>query len=99
MHHENSDNKGNGLLSDIQNPANQPEVEISSSGTDTYDMFADDDEHAVPSSNENLAADVNGVNLQSPNKLNPNSESMPSHPMQIINNKVPLNYVNFYFLD
>ncbi|XP_022141936.1 CD2 antigen cytoplasmic tail-binding protein 2 [Momordica charantia] len=75
LHHENSDNKGNGLLSDIQNPASQPEVEISSSGTDTYDMFADDDEHAVPSSNENLAADANGVNLQSPNKLNPNSES------------------------
>ncbi|XP_022988804.1 SUPPRESSOR OF ABI3-5 [Cucurbita maxima] len=82
LHHGNSDiNKGTGLLSDDQNPGmgslftNQSEVDISSSGTDTFDMFADDDEHKVPSSNDNLAADANGVNQQTPNNLNPNSES------------------------
>lgn len=63
---------------------NQSEVDISSSGTDTFDMFADDDEHTVPSSNENLAADANGVNQQTPNNLNPNSESMPFHPRQMV---------------
>ncbi|KAL4036693.1 hypothetical protein IC575_000257 [Cucumis melo] len=85
LHHGNSDaNKGNGLLSDVQNPGvgslftNQPEVEITSSGTDTYDMFADEDEHADPSSNENLVADANGVDQQFPSNLNPNSESEAS---------------------
>lgn len=88
LHHGNSDaNKGNGLLSDVQDPGvgslftNQPEVEITSSGTDTYDMFADEDEHADPSSNENLVADGNGIKQQIPSNLNPNSESMPFHPM------------------
>lgn len=88
LDHGNFDvNKGNGLLSDVQNSGvgsssftNQPEVEISSSGTDTFDMFADDDEHGVPSSNENLAADAIGVDQQTPNSLNPNSESTTSIP-------------------
>lgn len=101
LHPGNSDvNKGNGLLSDVQNPGvgslftNQPEVEISSSGTDTYDMFADDDEHAVPSSNENLAADANGVNQQTPSNLNPNSESMRFHPLQMVKFHLILPIIN-----
>lgn len=105
LDHGNSDvHKGNGLLSDVQNPGvgslftNQPEVEITSGGTDTYDMFADEDEHAVPSSNENLVADANGVDQQTPNNLNPISESTPFHPMETIK-KVPLNFVNYYLAD